>query len=179
MTTYKGIAAVTYTLAHLLTTSIAEPLPEAILTVGALDERGAGTPDSPRLNVLLVQVSPVTDTIAGLQAAHSPSTATPASLKLSYLLSYFGPPQKAQLMLGATELALHQHPVLEPTLIRTALANHPDLQDCELDQQDNRMRMLPSPIRLDELTRLWSRLAATPYTVSTLYEASVLILTPA
>lgn len=41
------------------------------------------------------------------------------------------------------------------------------------------MRVLPSAINLDEVTRLWSRLAATPYTLSTLYEASVLMLTPA
>ncbi len=121
----------------------------------------------------------MTDAIAGPPLASGPTTATATPLKLLYLLSYFGPPQKAQLMLGATELALHQRPVLEPTLIREALDNHPDLQDCGLDQQEERMRMLPSALALDELTRLWSCLGPTPYTLSTLYEASVLTLTPA
>lgn len=178
MTTYKGVAAVTHTLAHLLTATIAEPLPDATLTVGAVDDRRAGSADSPRLNVLLVQVIPMTDTIAGLSPARGSSAVTPTPLKLLYLLSFFGSAQKAQLMLGATELGLHQHPMLQPTLIREALANDPDLQDCGLDQQEP-MRVLPSAINLDEITRLWSRLAATPYTLSTLYEASVLMLTPA
>jgi hypothetical protein len=109
---------------------------------------------------------------------HGTLVGTPkAPVNLRYLLSFFGSSEKAHLMLGAAELVLRERAVLDPTLIGQALSNHPHLQDSGLAQQTPPVRIVPSLVTLEELSRFWSGFLQMPYTVSTVYEAMTVILT--
>ena len=101
------------------------------------------------------------------------------ALRLRYLFSFFGPTAAAQLMLGAAEIALREHAVLDAALIVQALAGHPELAGCGLENQAPPVAVTPSTVTLEELSRFWSGFLQAPYTLSTLYEASVVLLTSA
>lgn len=181
MTNYQGIAAVTRTLGYLASSAIRVAVPEARVTLARPEEPAAGAANEPRLNIYLIQVSPA----ATMRSNDLPTrdehgrllNAPQAPVNLRYLLSFFGSSEKAQLMLGATELALRARAVLDPALIRQALAQHPELQGSGLEQQAPPVRIVPSPVTLEELSRFWSGFLQTPYTVSTVYDAMTVILT--
>jgi Pvc16 N-terminal domain len=181
VTTYQGIAAVTQTLRYLVSSAIRTAVPEARVTLRRPEEPAAAAADEPRVNIYLVQISPE----ATMRSNDLPTrddrgnllAAPQAPVNLRYLLSFFGVSEKAHLMLGATEIALRARAVLDPTLIRQALANHPDLHGSGLEQQVPAVRIVPSSVTLEELSRFWSGFLQTPYTVSTVYDATTVILT--
>jgi hypothetical protein len=183
MTTYKGIAATTQTLGYLAGAAVLEVVPEARVTLARPEEPAAGSANEPRVNIYLVQVLPdpmmrSNDLPTRDDRGHLLSTPL-APVNLRYLLSFFGASEKAHLMLGAVELALRSHAVLDRTLIGQALAAHPELQDSGLEAQIPPVRMVPSNVTLEELARFWSGFLQMPYTVSTLYEAMTVILSAA
>lgn len=182
MTTYKGIAAVTQTLGYLAASAIRQAVPEARVTHDRPEEPAAGSAKEPRLNIYLVQVVPdpgrcshdlPTRTTPNGALAHAPQ----APVNLRYLLTFFGASQKAQLMLGAMEIALRQRPILDAMLIGQALLDHPELADSGLAAQQPPVRIVPTTTTLEELSRFWSGFLQTPYTVSTVYEATTVMLT--
>ncbi|WP_028066870.1 DUF4255 domain-containing protein [Solirubrobacter soli] len=181
MTTFKGIAAVTRTLGYLVGSAARAAVPEVDVTLARPEEPAAGSANSPRLNVYLVQVTPE----ATMRSNDLPTRTSPdklvaapmAPVNLRYLLSFFGTSEKAHLMLGATELVLRERAVLDPTLIEQALVNYPELQDSGLERQVPPVRVVPSLVTLEELSRFWSGFLQMPYTVSTVYEAMTVILT--
>lgn len=181
MTTYKGIAAVTQTLGYLVGAAARGAVPEVSVTLARPEEPAAGAANDPRLNVYLVQVTPeatMRNNDLPTRAARGNLVAVPqAPVNLRYLLSFFGSSEKAHLMLGAAELVLREHAVLDPTLISQALASHPELQDSELEQQQPPVRIVPSTVSLEDLSRFWSGFLQMPYTVSTVYEAMTVVLT--
>ena len=183
MTNFKGIAAVTQTLSYLMDSAIRAAVPEATISVMRPEEPAAAAANEPRLNIYLVQVTPE----ATMRSNDLPTrddrgtllTAPQAPVNLRYLLSFFGAAEKSHLMLGASEVALREHAVLDSMLIRQALASHPHLLESGLDTQVPPVRIVPSTVTLEELSRFWSGFMSMPYTVSTIYEATTVILTSA
>jgi len=181
VTSYKGIAAATQTLGYLAGAAVLGAVPEARVTLARPEEPAAGAANEPRLNIYLVQVL----TEPTMRSNDLPTrdvegnyVGVPlAPVNLRYLLSFFGPSEKAHLMLGAVELTLREHALLGPATIRRALAGHPDLKDSGLEAQVPPVRIVPSTVTLEELARFWSGFLQMPYTISTLYEAQTVILT--
>ena len=103
-------------------------------------------------------------------------TAPQVALNLRYLLSFFGPSTKAHLMLGAVEIALREHAVFDAALIASALAGQPDLQGSRLEEQSPPVQLSPLPMTLEDLARFWSGFFQIPYALSSIYEASVVII---
>ncbi len=180
MTTYKGIAAVTQTLQYLTGAAAIGAVPEARITLSRPEESPAGAATEPRMNLYLVQVLPEPTMRAGdlpTRDDRGNLAKTPiAPVNLRYLLSFFGASEKAHLMLGAVEVALREHAVLDAELISQALSNSPALQDSGLEAQVPPVRVVPSMVSLEELSRFWSGFLQTPYTVSTVYEALTVVL---
>jgi hypothetical protein len=180
-TTYKGIAATTQTLGYLVSTAVLAAVPEARVTLARPEEPAAGSANEPRVNIYLVQVIPdpikrsndlpTRDLKGNLLAVPM------APVNLRYLLSFFGASEKAHLMLGAVEIALRGHAVLDSKIVGQALTAYPELQDSGLATQVPPVRLVPSSVSLEELARFWSGFLQMPYTVSTLYEAMTVILT--
>lgn len=181
MTTYQGIAAVTQTLSYLVGSAVRAVLPEATVTLSPPEVQPAAARDVPRLNIYLVQVLPepaMRSADLPMRAANGQLTTPPqVALRLRYLFSFFGPTPGAQLMLGAAEIALREHGILDATLIGQALTGHPELAGAGLENQAPPVTVSPSMITLEELSRFWSGFFQAPYTLSTLYEASVVLLT--
>ena len=101
------------------------------------------------------------------------------ALRLRYLFSFFGPMAGAQMMLGAAEIVLREHGVLDAAVITQALDGHPELAGSGLEYQSPPVTVRPSTVTLEELSRFWSGFFQASYTLSTLYEASVVLLTSA
>ena len=180
MTTYKGIAAVTQTLGYLAGAAVLDAVPEARVTLTRPEESPAGSANEPRLNVYLVQVLPeptMRSNDLPMRDGQGNLVSVPqAPVNLRYLLSFFGPSEKAHLMLGAVEVVLRARAVLDPTLISQALASHPELADSGLEAQVPPVRIVPSIVSLEDLARFWSGFLQMPYTVSTVYEAMTVVL---
>ena len=183
MTTYQGIAAVTQTLSYLVGNAVRSVVPEATVSTSPPEVQPAASRDVPRLNIYLVQVLPEpTMRSADLpvrDASGRLTTPPQVALRLRYLFSFFGPMAGAQMMLGAAEIVLREHGVLGTALITQALAGHPELAGCGLEDQSPPVTVRPSTISLEELSRFWSGFFQATYTLSTLYEASVVLLTSA
>ena len=180
MTNFRGIAAVTQTLSYVAGNAARAVVPDAAVTVTPPEQQAAGARDAPRLNVYLVQVAP--DPVrrnADLPMRNNQGrlvSVPTVALNLRYMLSFFGATARAHLMLGAVEVALHEYAILDAATIELALAGHPDLQGSGLETQVPPVRVVPSPTTLEELSRFWSGFFQMPYTLSTLFEASTVLL---
>ena len=183
MTTYQGIAAVTQTLSYLVGNAVRSVVPEATISTSPPEVQPAASRDIPRLNIYLVQVLPEPT----MRSADLPmrdangrlTTAPQVALRLRYLFSFFGPMAGAQMMLGAAEIVLREHGVLDAAVITQALDGHPELAGSGLEYQSPLVTVRPSTVTLEELSRFWSGFFQASYTLSTLYEASVVLLTSA
>ena len=166
MNTLPGIGEVTTRLRELLTGVAGRVgLGTTVTTV----RPESGTPaTAPRINLYLYQVTPnAALRNADLQTRRSDGTflQRPAvALDLHYLISFYGSGSgqeyeiHAQELLGETLLTLHQFPVL------TRSGESPEV------------RVTPSTLTLEDLSKLWSVFFQTSYTLSVAIECSVLLL---
>lgn len=180
MTSYQGIAVVSQTLSYLMTGAVHTAVPGATVSMMRPEESPAGSRQESRANLYLVQV--IEDPVARnddlpLRATTGQLLSTPSvARKLRYLLSFFGPSAQAQLMLGAIDVALREQPVLTPELIDAAVFGHDPLRGSGLEIQTPPVRVTPVDLTMEELSRFWSGFFHSPYTLSTMYEASTVIL---
>jgi hypothetical protein len=180
VTTYQGIAAVTQSVRYLVDASVRVVVPEATTTVESPQRQAAAARDAPRVTVFLLQVVPNplarSDDLPS-RAADGHAVASPrVALNLRYLLTFHGPAQVAQLLLGAVELALRERAYLDPGLVTDALAAHPDLAGSGLERQRPPVSLAPMPWDLEQFARMWTSFFQVPYTLATVYEASGLVL---
>ena len=180
MSTYQAIAATTSTLQYLAGGAARLAVPEANVTLDPPEQQPAASRDEPRLNIYLVQAVPHpamrSMDLPTRNGAGTLVTAPQVALNLRYLLSFFGPSTKAHLMLGAVEIALREHAVFDAGLIASALAGQPDLQGSRLEEQSPPVQLSPLPMTLEDLARFWSGFFQIPYALSSIYEASVVVI---
>jgi hypothetical protein len=74
-------------------------------------------------------------------------------------------------MAGAVARELHANPVLSKQAL--ADASVAELTDSDLANAIERVRLTPSPLSLDEFSKLWSVMTQTPHALSLVYQASV------
>lgn len=103
-----------------------------------------------------------------------------AALDLHYLLTFFGEEaqQVPERLLGGVVTNLHAWPTLEPREIEDAVADNAHLTGSDLAASPERVRLVPMPLNLEELSKLWSVLFQTAYRLSVVYVASVVLLEP-
>jgi hypothetical protein len=103
-----------------------------------------------------------------------------AALTLWYLLSFFGNEDdlEPQQLLGVATSRLHTQPVLTPASIAAAVAAVPALAGADLDEQPEYVRLRPVPLTDDDLNRIWSMLPSGAFSLSVVYEASVVLVEP-
>jgi Pvc16 N-terminal domain len=183
----RSIAAVTVTLRHMLQ--------EALVGTGAsvtVDRPGAaanGTPP-PSANLFLYQVTPNgawrDDDLPTRRADGRLLRKPQAALDLHYLLSFYGDDKVflPQRLLGRTTRALHAMPVLSREMIAQALAEaalDPELGNTDVPGSDlaaavELVRVTPSVLSLEDLSKLWAVFFQTPYALSVAYQASVVLI---
>jgi Pvc16 N-terminal domain len=182
MSDTRAIAAVTVTLQH--------RLQQALLGSGAgvsVTRPGANgnAQPPPSVNLFLYQVTPnaawrnddLPTRRPGGRLVHRPQ----AALDLHYLLSFYGDDKvfEPQRLLGRVTSTLHGSPILTRAMVTDALNDpdtNPDLADADLAEAVETVRVTPTILSLEELSRLWSIFFQTPYALSVAYQASVVLV---
>lgn len=102
-----------------------------------------------------------------------------AALDLHYLLTFYGDDQALEpdRMLGAVVRNLHAQPVLSNAAIRNAIASHSgELGGSNLEAAPERVKFTPTPLTLEELSKLWSVFVQTPHALSVAYQGTVVLI---
>ena len=96
-------------------------------------------------------------------------------LVLHYLVAFQGNNAdfEPERMLGAVVRDFHARPLLSRADIETAIASRPLLDQSNLPEAIERIRLTQSPMTLEDLSKLWSIFFQVPHAVSVAYEASV------
>ena len=199
MSTALAIAGVTAVLRDILNDGLINHNISGVLgstvTVSALPPdrmTQAGGADNTQINLFLHQVTPN----LGWRNERLPSRDTtgsqrlsnpPLALDLHYLVSAYGAEDlHAEILLGYAMQLFHENAVLSRAAINTALSPSPDvgadlplalraLADCGLADQVEHIRITPTMLNSEEMSRLWSALQA-HYRPTAAYHVSVVLI---
>jgi hypothetical protein len=175
-----AIATVTATLQSMLTSSLqASGVSGAIVTNYQLNNPQL---PNPGINLFLFQVTPN----AALRNADLPTRRADGSLlrrpqvaiDLHYLLTFYGKDETydQQRLLGAALRQFHAHPVLGRDAIRNAITENPLLNNSDLAEQIDMVRLTPVRTSLEELSKLWVIFPDKDYVLSVIYVAGVVLI---
>jgi len=147
----------------------------------------------PRLNLFLYQVTPNAAwrnvDLPSRDASGRRVTNPPLALDLHYLLTAYGMAElQAEVLLGYGLQLLHENPVLAREAIRTALNPSPvsgallpsvyqALRSADLAEQMELLKITPSAMNAEEMSRLWSALQA-HYRPTAAFQVSVVLIEP-
>lgn len=179
MSNALAVATVTTALAQIVRTAAQS----AIAGSDVLTER----PDTvaltqPRVRLFLYQVAPngaLRNNDLPTRTAVGVATKRPtAAIDLRYMLAFYGSEGalEPQRMLGAVVRDLHAKPVLTRDMIVNAIASQSFLADSNLADSLEQVKIVPLPMELEEMSKLWSVLYQTPYVLTLAYQASVLLI---
>jgi hypothetical protein len=180
MSNHLAIAATSAALGRLLQDALDVDVPGAKVS----HERPGGPGDDARrgVNIFLFQITPN----AALRNLDLPTRDTggrtvaraTAALDLHYLLTCYGDVTsfEPERVMGSVVRRLHERPLLDSDLIRATLADAQNtgvIGDSDLADAPERVKFAPTPLNLEELSKLWSILFQTPYRLSTAYRGTV------
>ncbi|WP_030254212.1 DUF4255 domain-containing protein [Streptomyces violens] len=100
-----------------------------------------------------------------------------AALDLHYVISAYGEETElvGQRLIGSVVRTLHEIPVLPKDLIAEA-TQRPYLDGSDLAESLQKVRFTPTQMDVDETSKLWGMLHNTPYSLSVVYQASLVLL---
>ncbi|HAJ38467.1 MAG TPA: hypothetical protein DCL15_22590 [Chloroflexi bacterium] len=181
MSNHLAIATVTASLVRYLQGAVGADVGNAVVTAVRPDGPNSGVPEV-GLNIFLYQVTPN----AAWRNQDLPTRRPDGSLHqrpqialdLHYLLTFYGDETQLepQRILGSAVRALHTRPILSRQEIRSAIAANAFLAGADLADEIETVKLTPQSLTLEELSKLWSVLFQTPYTLSMAYDASVVLI---
>ena len=152
-----------------------------------------GDDAAPRLNLFLYQVTPNAAwrnvDLPSRDASGRRVSNPPLALDLHYLLTAYGIAElQAEVLLGYGMQLLHENAVLSREAIRTALNPSPvngallpsvyqALRSADLAEQVEVLKITPSAMNAEEMSRLWSALTA-HYRPTAAFQVSVVLIEP-
>ncbi|MFI9028595.1 DUF4255 domain-containing protein [Streptomyces sp. NPDC053560] len=179
MSNALAIATVTQALALLIEHNLH---PEIDMAVSVETRRPPAEPElDPKITVFLYQVThnpSMRNNDLVTRAADGTLLKRPAAaLDLHYLISAYGEENElvGQRLIGSVVRTLHEIPVLPKELIAEA-AERPYLGGSDLAESLQRVRFTPAQMDVDETSKLWGMLHNTPYALSVVYQASLVLL---
>lgn len=183
MSNYLALATVTAALRMTLQDSVPLSVPAANATAVRPDAEASGLP-STGVNIYLYQVTPnaawrnadlPTRTHAG-DLVQRPRIA----LDLHYLLTFYGNEAELepQRVMGSVVQTLNARPVLTREVIESIITNpsFAYLADSDLAEEIELVKFTPVPFNLEELSKLWSVLLQTTYSLSMMYSGTVVLI---
>jgi hypothetical protein len=185
MSNFLAVATVTATLSRILTAAVGTDVPGANVTTLRPDDSTNGASET-GVNVFLYQVAPN----AAWRNADLPTRRDDgqlvqrprAALDLQYLLNFRGNEVQLepQRLLGSVVHTLHTRPILTRQVIRDTVsdASNAFLAKSDLADALESIKFTPTPLSLEELSKLWSVFFQVPYTLSVAYQASVVFIEP-
>lgn len=197
MSNALAIAGVTAVIKDLLDSGMIDQAISDTLGAGVLvtsmapDTVSLDNADSPQLNLFLHQVTPNVAwrnaALPSRDAAGNRITNPPLALDLHYLLTAYGRAElQAEVLLGYALQLLHETPVLPRDAIRRALAPtvldgailptvYQSLRGADLAEQIELLKITPSALGSEEMSRLWSAIQAR-YRPTAAFQVSVVLI---
>ncbi|KUN85431.1 Pvc16 family protein [Streptomyces griseoruber] len=179
MSNYLAIAQATEALRGLLARSVQSDVPYAVQVEARRPPSEPVT--EPTITVFCYRITPN----ASRRNADTPTRdgagrllrRPTAAYDLHYLISCYGNETQLvpQALLGSVARTLHEQPALSAHDLETA-AGQAFLAGADLAASPQAVRLTPSKMDLEDLSKLWSMLIQTPYTPSIAFEASLLLL---
>jgi hypothetical protein len=182
---HLAIATVTGTLRRTLHETVQQDVTSAKATAIRPDTQASAQLPNPGVNVYLYQVTPNPswrNEDLPTRGARGHVVRRPrVALDLHYLFTFHGDDTKfePQRVLGSVARALHARPILTRKAIRATIADplfSSFLEGSNLDEEVELVKLTPVPFNLEELSKLWSVLFQTTYTLSMSYMASVVLI---
>jgi Pvc16 N-terminal domain len=179
MSNALAIAHVTQALALLLASNVGPEFDEAVKVEP--HKPPTEPPDYPTLNVFLYQVTPNTsmrNNDPPTRASDGTLVKRPvAALDLHYLISAYGDETTlvGQRLIGSVVRTLHEIPILPKDVIEET-GQLPHLAGSDLAETTQRVRFTPTVMDIDETSKLWGMLHQTPYSLSVVYQATLVLI---
>ncbi|MFF4801802.1 Pvc16 family protein [Streptomyces sp. NPDC001351] len=180
MSNALAIAHVTQALALLIENNVGPEFGEAV-KVEPRKPPADPQLEQPTISVFLYQVTPNTslrNNDLPTRAADGTLVKRPAAaLDLQYLISAYGDERElvGQRLIGSVVRTLHEIPVLPKDVIEQA-GERPYLAGSDLAEAAQRVRFTPTVMDVDETSKLWGMLYQTPYTLSVVYQATLVLI---
>jgi hypothetical protein len=162
-----------------------------VVSAGAPDTVSLDDKEAPQLNLFLHQVTPNpawrNATLPSRDSAGGRIGNPPLALDLHYLLTAYGRADlQAEVLLGYALQLLHENPVISRAAIRRALQPeivdgailptiYQTLRSADLAEQVELLRITPSAMGGEEMSRLWSALQAR-YRPTAAFQVSVVLI---
>lgn len=181
MTNYLAIATVTAALKNILQTGIRNDLPGTQVTTVRPDSINNAQKER-RINVYLYQTTLNKELQPGTSLNRRPRgevvTRKAIRLDLHYLITFYGNELEleSQQLLGSTIRTLLDYSTLNQEMIEEAISHSQFLADSSLSDQLQMIQFDPSPMTPDELSRMWSVMFQSPYTLSTAYVGKAVLI---
>ncbi|MFD0436726.1 DUF4255 domain-containing protein [Streptomyces chartreusis] len=179
MSNALAIAHVTQALALLLASNVGPEFDEAVKVEP--HKPPTEPPDHPTINVFLYQVTPNTsmrNNDLPTRASDGTLVKRPAAaLDLHYVISAYGDETTlvGQRLIGSVVRTLHEIPVLPKDVIEET-GHLPHLVGSDLAEATQRVRLTPTVMDIDETSKLWGMLHQTPYALSVVYQATLVLI---
>ncbi|MFJ7071446.1 DUF4255 domain-containing protein [Streptomyces sp. NPDC098781] len=179
MSNALAIAHVTQALALLLASNVGPEFDEAVKVEP--HKPPTEPPDHPTLNVFLYQVTPNTsmrNNDLPTRASDGTLVKRPAAaLDLHYLITAYGDETTlvGQRLIGSVVRTLHETPILPKDVIEET-GHLPHLVGSDLAEAAQRIRFTPTVMDIDEASKLWGMLHQTPYSLSVVYQAALVLI---
>ncbi|MCD9877600.1 DUF4255 domain-containing protein [Streptomyces guryensis] len=180
MSNALAIAHVTQALALLIENNVGPEFGEAV-KVEPRKPPADPQLEQPTISVFLYQVTPnssLRNNDLPTRAADGTLVKRPAAaLDLQYLISAYGDERElvGQRLIGSVVRTLHEIPVLPKDVIEQA-GERPYLAGSDLAEAAQRVRFTPTVMDVDETSKLWGMLYQTPYTLSVVYQATLVLI---
>lgn len=186
MSNYLALATVTAALREHLTPAVQAAVPGARVTLARPHKAPADNAEEMAIaNLYLYQVTPN----AALRNIDLPTRSSDGTrqqrpstgINLHYLMTFYGKQGELEpeRMLGNVVKTLHAQPMLSRDFIAQLVAdtaNYPMLTDSDLHRAIDLVKFSPIPFSLEELSKLWSVFLQTPYTLSTAYVGTAVVI---
>lgn len=183
MSNYLAIATVTATLNELLRPNVESDVTGAAMTMKRPDDSALDS-STPGVNIFLYQVTPNpayrNDDLPTRRADGTLVERPQVALDLHYLLTFYGNEDnlEPQRLLGSTVCTLHARPLLTRQAISDTVGNPslPYLAGSNLADQVELVKFTPTPLNLEELSKLWSVFFQTTYKLSVAYVGNLVLI---
>jgi len=135
----------------------------------------------PTISVFLYQITPNTsqrNNDLPTRATDGTLVKRPAAaLDLHFLISAYGEENElvGQRLIGSVVRTLHEIPILPRDVIEQA-GEKPYLAGSDLLDSAQRVRFSPTVMDIDETSKLWGMLYQTPYSLSVVYQAALVLI---
>jgi len=183
MSNYLAIATVTATLRRIIQAAIQVDVPGARVTTVKPDSSGSKTPEV-GVNIFMYQATPNPAWRNYDLRSRRPKGElikhAQAGLDLYYLMSFYGNEVELepQRLLGSAVRTIVDYPIITPEMIRETVNNptYSYLADSTLEQQIERVTIIPSMMDIEELSKIWSVFFQTPYILSFAFQGGAVLI---